>query len=408
MGILDRIKDIEIEMARTQKNKATMSHLCRLKAQLAKLRTELLEGQTSSGGKGEGFEVSKTGDARVALIGFPSVGKSTMLSELTGTKSEVAAYEFTTLTCVPGNIIYKGTKVQLLDLPGIIEGAAHGKGRGRQVIAVAQSADLVLMVLDAVKEGFEKNHRQILERELRVCNMRLNESPPDIAFKKKEGGGLKLNSTVKLTHFGDDWKKVVHGILHEYKVHNAEVLFREDATPDQLIDVVEGNRRYVQCLYCYNKIDMCTIEEIDELARRPNSVVCSVTAKLNLGRLVDTIWGYLGLVRIYTKRRGAAPDLADPVVLTKGRHGCTVKAACVQVHKEMLDNFNFALVWGTSAKHHPKPQRVGLAHMLQDEDVMQVVSKTNQQQRQDKDYGAKVQAYYDEWHRKKKKGKLKT
>ena len=263
MGILDRIKDIEAEMARTQKNKATMSHLCRLKAQLAKLRTELIEGQnSSSGGKGEGFEVSKTGDARVALIGFPSVGKSTMLSELTGTHSEQAAYEFTTLTCVPGNIMYKGTKVQLLDLPGIIEGAAHGKGRGRQVIAVAQSADLVLMVLDAAKEGFEKNHRAILERELRLCNMRLNEQPPDISFKKKEGGGLKLNSTVKLTKFGDDWKKVVHGILHEYKVHNAEVLFREDVTPDQLIDVVEGNRRYVKCLYCYNKVDMCTIEEI--------------------------------------------------------------------------------------------------------------------------------------------------
>ncbi len=95
--------------------------------------------------------MGKTGDARVALIGFPSVGKSTLLTELTGTKSEAASYEFTTLTCIPGNIMHKGTKIQLLDLPGIIEGAAHGKGRGRQVIAVAKSSDLVLMVLDAAK-----------------------------------------------------------------------------------------------------------------------------------------------------------------------------------------------------------------------------------------------------------------
>lgn len=85
------------------------------------------------GGTGEGFEVQKYGDGRVALIGFPSVGKSTLLSQLTGTESEVAAYEFTTLTCIPGIIHYKGTKIQLLDLPGIIEGAAQGKGRGRQV-----------------------------------------------------------------------------------------------------------------------------------------------------------------------------------------------------------------------------------------------------------------------------------
>ncbi|PIO75251.1 hypothetical protein TELCIR_02715 [Teladorsagia circumcincta] len=67
--------------------------------------------------------------------GFPSVGKSTLLSNLAGVYSEVAAYEFTTLTTVPGVIRYKGAKIQLLDLPGIIEGAKDGKGRGKQVIA---------------------------------------------------------------------------------------------------------------------------------------------------------------------------------------------------------------------------------------------------------------------------------
>ena len=93
---------------------------------------QLLE-PSGGGGGGEGFDVAKVGDARVALIGFPSVGKSTLLSKLTGTDSTAAAYEFTTLTCIPGNVYLNGTKVQLLDLPGIIEGAAHGRGRGRQV-----------------------------------------------------------------------------------------------------------------------------------------------------------------------------------------------------------------------------------------------------------------------------------
>jgi hypothetical protein len=87
----------------------------------------------TGGGGGDGFEVTKFGDGRVALIGFPSVGKSTLLTQLTGTTSEVAAYEFTTLTCIPGIIHYNDAKIQLLDLPGIIEGASEGKGeRSRQ------------------------------------------------------------------------------------------------------------------------------------------------------------------------------------------------------------------------------------------------------------------------------------
>lgn len=104
-------------MARTQKNKATAHHLGMLKAKLAKFKRELLLGPTGGkgggGGGGEGFDVSKSGDARIGLIGFPSVGKSTLLNKLTGTFSEVAAYEFTTLTCVPGVINYKGAKLQV-------------------------------------------------------------------------------------------------------------------------------------------------------------------------------------------------------------------------------------------------------------------------------------------------------
>jgi len=77
----------------------------------------------------------------------------------------------------------------------------------------------------------------------------------------------------------------------------------------------------------------------------------------------------------------------------------------------MLRDFNFALVWGKSAKH--SPQRCGINHDLQDEDVVQVVTKTNAQQRQSKNYQAIVQGVSDKYHKKKfdakkkKQGKLR-
>ena len=227
------------------------------------------------------------------------MGKSTILSELTDTKSEQAAYEFTTLTCIPGVLNYNGANIQLLDMPGIIEGAARGRGRGRQVVSCAKTAvrlcacvpvclcvcvpvhlcvcvglsgfvslsltnrqDLILMMMDATKGDTQ---RKKLEKELYEVGIRLNTSKPDIYFKVKKGGGLAFNSTVNLTWITE---KLVRGILHEYRIFHAEVLFRQDVTVDQFIDVLEADQRsYMPCLYVYNKVDSITIEEVDTLAK---------------------------------------------------------------------------------------------------------------------------------------------
>lgn len=319
---------------------------------------------SKKGEKGEGFDVLKSGDARCSLIGFPSVGKSTLLSTLTKTESEVANYEFTTLTCVPGVIEYKGANIQLLDLPGIIEGAAQGKGRGRQVIAVARTADLVVMMLDATKPNV---HRGLLTAELESVGIRLNKCRPNIYFKQKKGGGLSFNSTCTLTKCSE---KMVQTILHSYKMFNAEVLFREDATTDDFIDVVLDNRVYLPCIYVYNKIDQISMEEVDRLARQPHSVVVSCNMMLNLDFLLETIWEYLSLIRVYTKKPGAPPDFDDCLIL---RRGVSVEHVCHAIHRTLAATFKYALLWGQSAKF--SPQRVGINHIMADEDVIQVVKK---------------------------------
>ncbi len=135
------------------------------------------------------------------------------------------------------------------------------------------------MMLDASKST---KHRELLEIELEAVGIRVNTHRPNIYFKVKKGGGISFNATVKTTWLNE---KMVYNILHDYKIHNAEVLVREDATVDQFIDVVLGNRKYMKCVYCYNKIDQISIEEVNRLARQDNTVVVSCESDLNIDYL---------------------------------------------------------------------------------------------------------------------------
>ncbi|KAF7488690.1 Developmentally-regulated GTP-binding protein 1 [Sarcoptes scabiei] len=347
MSVLERIASIEAEMARTQRNKATMGHLGILKARLAKLRRELITPKGGGGPAGEGFDVAKTGDARIGFVGFPSVGKSTLLTNLAGVYSEVAAYEFTTLTTVPGVIKYKGAKIQLLDLPGIIEGAKDGKGRGRQVIAVARTCSLIFIVLDVLKP---LHHKRIIEREL------------------EDKGGIHLQCLVPQSELD---LETVKTILSEYRINNADVVLKYDANADDLIDVIEGNRIYTPCIYILNKIDQISIEELEIIYKVPHCVPISAHHKWNFDDLLHKTWDYLKLIRIYTKPKGQLPDYEAPVILNRDRK--TVEDFCNKLHKSIMKEFKYALVWGASVKHNP--QKVGKDHELIDEDVVQVVKK---------------------------------
>ena len=107
--------------------------------------------------------------------------------------------------------MYNGAKIQMLDLPGIIQGAKDGKGRGRQVIAVAKTCHLIFIVLDVNKPLTDK---RIIESELEGFGIRINKSPPNINFKKKDKGGISITSTVPLTHIDHD-VSLFHGIKFE-------------------------------------------------------------------------------------------------------------------------------------------------------------------------------------------------
>src|SRR3989344_7119749 len=199
-----KVKELEEELSTTKYNKKTQGHIGLVKAKLAKIKEEYQK-KAASKGKQEGFAVKRSGDATAIIVGFPSVGKSTLLNAISNANSPVGAYAFTTLTCIPGLMEYNHAKIQVLDVPGIVEGAATGRGRGKEVLACAQSADLVIILLDV----FNPNHLLVIEKELRETNLRINQKPTDVRIIKKSRGGMEVLTTVKLTKIDKETIKAI-------------------------------------------------------------------------------------------------------------------------------------------------------------------------------------------------------
>jgi ribosome-interacting GTPase 1 len=373
MGIPEKIKEIQDQIHRTQINKATEFHIGLLKAKIARLKREMQEnvhGRTMhGGGENIGFDVRKAGDATVVLIGLPSVGKSTLLNSLTNAKSRVASYQFTTLTAVPGMLHYRGAKIQVLDLPGIIEGASGGKGFGKRLLSVARSADLVLIVLDV----FQPHHLSVLKKELAEGGIRLDEQPPNILIEKTSTGGISVNAQVPIKAS----ERLIKEIMRLYGLHNGRLIIREpNLTDDQLIDVLNGNRIYVPSVIVLNKIDLVNASFVQEIKSKTvgnnnnNNYFIAVSADsgINIDVLKEAIYQRLGFIRVYMRPKGGETDFKEPLII---KNGATVQDVCNKIHRNMAKNFRYGLVWGKSAKF--AGQKVGLDHKLADEDVLTIV-----------------------------------
>jgi small GTP-binding protein len=367
-SVEEQIKEIEEEIKKTPYNKATSKHIGRLKAKLAKIRDEAVARAMASSGGGEGYSVKKSGDATVVLVGFPSVGKSTLLNQITSKQSEVGAYAFTTLTVVPGAMEHRGANIQILDIPGMIAGAAMGKGRGKEVIAVVRSADMILILADV----FNEKHVDILLKELNDAGIRINREKPDITIKKSGMGGVRVNT---VGNIGLD-RYEIRSILAENKIMNADVLIRGKITQDDFIDAMFANRVYVPAFIAVNKVDLVdeeTQKEIEEdlTSRfdRPPIMVSAVSG-LNIEQLKDTIYDQMGFQRVFLKPAGGKADLEEPLIV---RSPSTVEDVCRKLHRDFVEKFRYAKVWGSSVKHDA--QRVGLSHVLDDGDILSIVTK---------------------------------
>ncbi|GAB7386540.1 GTPase ObgE [Bacillaceae bacterium] len=134
--------------------------------------------------------------ADVGLVGFPSVGKSTLLSVVSAAKPKIAPYPFTTLTPNLGVVdVGDGRSFVLADLPGLIEGAHKGVGLGHQFLRHVERTRVLVHVVDiAGSEGRDpyEDYLQI-NRELRLYDERLAERPQVVAANKMDLPGAEEN-----------------------------------------------------------------------------------------------------------------------------------------------------------------------------------------------------------------------
>jgi len=124
--------------------------------------------------------------ADVGLVGFPNAGKSTLLSVVSAAKPEIANYPFTTLVPNLGMVNYRGHKSFVMaDIPGIIEGAAEGKGLGYRFLRHIERNSLLLFMVPADAEDYVKEY-EILLNELVKYNPELQDKDRILAITKAD------------------------------------------------------------------------------------------------------------------------------------------------------------------------------------------------------------------------------
>jgi hypothetical protein len=362
-ALQNKLDELQESYSKTKYNKATNKYLGILRSKMAKIRKTLAEKKSKHG---TGFAVRKSGDATVVFVGFPNAGKSSLLKKLTGVDSKVADYAFTTLDVIPGMLNLHGANIQLLDLPGLIEGAHIGKGAGMMIASVIRIADLIMFVVDATSPA----QVDAIMAELEGLNIKVNTERPKVLVEERQSGGMDIESN---GHRIPDRKEVT-AVLNEMGIFNAKVIFYSNIDTDGLIALLIDNAVYVRGIVVLNKTDLMEKAKIEQLRRelqaRLKTQVVAVSAMkgTNMDDLKETIFDNLGIMKVYLKPKDGAADFSKPFILKKGG---SVMDVAKGLHTKAAKNLKYAYITGKSARFGN--QKVGGEHVLQDGDVVTLV-----------------------------------
>lgn len=306
----EKIEALQEMLAVIPKHKGTEKLQADIKRRLSKLREEGRKKAKTA--RFNPFSIEKQGAGQAVLVGYPNVGKSSLLAFLTKAKPRIAEFPFTTTVPLTGMMPYKDILIQLVDTPPLsAEGAPPG------LLNVLRGADLLLIIVDAGS---------------------------DECLEQLEG---TLSYLVE--------KKIISRKSVEKGSNNKE--------PSE-------ERKFLPYLIIINKLDLPgsleNVEIIKELMPEEPLLVFSAKEEKDIDYLKDQIFQSLNIIRVYTKAPGKQPDMDTPFVLKKGS---TVLDLAYNIHRDFPRLLKNARVWG-SVKF--EGQSVSRDYLLEDGDIVEL------------------------------------
>lgn len=321
---------------------------------LTKMKEKLEQEKQRKGGS-KTMTVKKDGACQVVLVGLPNSGKSTLLKAITNANPIIAPYEFTTIEPEVGIMDYKGAQIQIVEIPALIEGSISGKARGREKIGVIRNADFIIFTLIGSFQEIKK-HLDLLTKELESSGIKLNKQKPAIFFKKT---GTKGVDVIGKQYLKADLEKVA-ALLQSYGMSNVILELQENADLKKIEEAIDSSIAYKKAVafWIYGN-ESFNYKELKVVPINPN----------DSDKIKETIYKDLDLIIVYTRKPGEKDEDSIPVVLQKGSN---VEKLCEMLHKDFLDKFNYARVWG-SAKF--PGQVVSKNFKLKEKDIIEITLK---------------------------------
>ncbi len=310
--------------------------------------------QASKRGGGQTLAVKKEGAGQIVLVGLPSSGKTTFFNEMTGLHMPVGSYGFTTAKPDMGMVDFKGAKIQLVDLPPIVEGSAEGKVNGKEILAIIRNADAIALILDGRSA---QSDYETVSNELKKAGILLNKKKPLARISPSSFPGISITGKqhLKIPH-----AQLIH-FLKNMGMFNVQVILGEPTTLDTIAESLNEKLVYKKALVVYMK--QKPDQKINAGENVPNLVWDEL--KNEKSNIADRLFEILDKVYVYTKKPGDPPAMHLPLIVNKN---ATVLDVATAVHKDIVQNLQYAKVWGSTKFDG---QRVSKDYKVQNGDIVE-------------------------------------